>query len=269
MSAPAARITARLGDRVPRLLSGSGLLVAYIVLIIFVAITDSKFFTWNNIESMLVQNAGLALVVIGMTFVIIGGAYDLSVGGIAGLSGVVFAKVALTNSIAVAGIAAVAAAVVCGVVNGFIVAALRVNSFMATFATGLAFAGIALQYQGPRQVAVFTPGFDAIGSAKWGPVPEPIVLIVVAFLVGGVLLQSTRFGQNVYAIGANREAARLVAIPVNRMWSLTFVISGLMAGLGGIIHRLTARARLVRFRQYLADRVDRRRRRGRYLRLRR
>jgi ribose transport system permease protein len=170
-----------------------------------------------------------------MAYVIIGGSYDLSVGGIAGLAGVLFAKVTISNSIALGVVVALAVAVVCGVINGFIVAKLRVNSFMATFATGLAFVGLALHYQGPRQISVNTAHFDALGRAKWGPIPEPIVLMVLGFVIGGVVLQMSRFGQNVYAVGGNREAARLVGIPVNRTWGATFAISGLMAGSGGII----------------------------------
>lgn len=223
------------GRLLDRLMSGGGLLAAYVVLVVFVAVADPRFFRGQNLENMLVQNAGLALVAAGMTYVIIGGSYDLSVGGMAGLAGVLFAKLTLHHSIVLAALIAVAAALACGVINGFIVARLRVNSFMATFATGLVFSGLALNYQGPRQISVSTPQFAALGLAKWGPIPEPIVLIVVAFVLGAAVLERTPFGQNIYAVGSNREAARLVGLPVNRTIGGTFVVSGLMAGLGGLI----------------------------------
>jgi ribose/xylose/arabinose/galactoside ABC-type transport system permease subunit len=229
------RLTARYGSRVPRLLSGSGLVVAYIALVVFVAVADPRFFHGQNLKDMLVQNAGLALVVVGMAYVIIGGAYDLSVGGVAGFAGVLFAKISLHHSIILAGVAAVLVGLVCGIVNGVVVAKLRVNSFMATFATGLVFVGVALHFQGSEQISVDKSHFGAIGLAKWGPVPEPIVLMLAAFIVGGIILQQTRFGQTVYAVGGNREAARLVGIAVNRVWGATFVVSGVMAGVGGII----------------------------------
>lgn len=234
MTAVTSRLRANVA-RWPQLMSGGGLLAAYVVLVIFVALAYPRFFRGQNLENMLVQNAGLALVTIGMTYVIIGGSYDLSVGGVAGLAGVLFAKLTLEHSILIAALIAIAAALACGVANGIIVARLRVNSFMATFATGLVFSGLALNYQGPKQISVATPHFDALGRAKWGPVPEPIVLTIVAFVIGGVILEKTSFGQNIYAVGSNREAARLIGLPVNRTIGSTFVVSGLMAGLGGLI----------------------------------
>jgi len=233
MSAPPIR--ARGGRLLDQLLSGGALLAAYIALAVFVALTDPKFFHATNLKNMLVQNTALALVAVGMTFVIIGRNYDLSVGAIAGLSGVLFAKLTIEHSILVGAIVAVLVATACGVVNGFIVAKLRVNSFMATFATGLVFSGLALNYQGPRQISVSAPHFDAIGLAKWGPIPEPIVLIVVAFVVGAIVLERTPFGQNVYAVGSNREAARLIGLPVDRTVVATFAVSGFMAGVAGLI----------------------------------
>jgi ribose/xylose/arabinose/galactoside ABC-type transport system permease subunit len=235
MNGSAARARPVIGARMSRLVSGSGLLIAYIALAIFVAVADSKFFSWSNVENMLVQNTGLALVVVGMTYVIIGGSYDLSVGGIAGLSGVIFAKISLHGSILGGALVALLAGLLCGLINAVVVAVLKVNSFMATFATGLAFAGFGLQWQGSRQIVVFDDDFGRLGLAKWGPIPEPIVLTVLGFAVGGFVLHRSRFGQNVYAVGGNREAARLVGIPVARTWGATFVVSGLMAAFGGLI----------------------------------
>lgn len=232
---PTAQLTDRVGSRLSRLPTGGGLVVSYVLLIVFVAALDPRFFHWGNVETMLTQSAGLGVTTVGMAFVIIGGGYDLSVGSIAGFSGVLFAKFAQSGPLALAALGALGIALACGVVNGIIVARLRVNSFMATFASGLAFLGIALYYQGPQQITVTTPGFGALGLAKWGPVPEPIVLMVGVFVVGGVVLQATRFGQNVYAVGGSREAARLVGIPVRFTSGMTFVVSGLLAGLAGLL----------------------------------
>jgi ribose/xylose/arabinose/galactoside ABC-type transport system permease subunit len=226
---------ARAGRLLDHLLSGGALFVAYAALIVFVAVADPKFFHGTNLKNLFVQNAALAIVTVGMAVVIIGRNYDLSVGGIAGLAGVLFAKLSNEHSVLLAGVVAVLVAVACGLVNGIVVARLNVNSFMATFATGLVFSGLALQYQGPRQITVSKPGFDRIGLANWGPVPEPIVLTVAAFVVGTIVLQRTRFGQNVYAVGSNRESARLVGLPVQRTLVATFAVSGFTAGLGGLV----------------------------------
>jgi ribose/xylose/arabinose/galactoside ABC-type transport system permease subunit len=214
---------------------GGGLALAYVALLAFVALTDPQLFDVDNVRDMLAQNAGLGIVIVGTAFVIIAGHWDLSVGGVAGLSGVLFAKISVEHSIAVAAVVALAAALACGVVNGVVVAVLKVNSFMATFATGLVFAGLALQYQGPRQIVVERSAFDWIGLGKWGPVPVPIVVAVVVFVIGGIGLQRSQFGQAVYAAGSSREAARLIGMPVTRTLMSTFGLCGLTAGLGGLI----------------------------------
>ena len=223
------------GRRILRLPTGSGLIVLYIALAVWVAVVDPRFFHGQNLQIVLSQNAGLAVTVVGMAYVIIGGAYDLSVGGIAGLSGVLFAKFSLTQSIGLSIAESLGVCFVCGVVNGYIVARLRVNSLMETFATGLVLSGVALYYQGSQEIVNYSPQFSTIGLSKWGPIPECIVLLVAVFIVGGVILQRTRFGQDVYAIGGNREAARLAGVRVNRTWGLTFVVSAFLSGLGGIL----------------------------------
>ncbi|MGD9961384.1 ABC transporter permease [Nocardioides sp.] len=210
-------------------------MLAYIALLAFVAIFDPDLFDVENLRDMLAQNAGLGIVIVGSAFVIIAGHYDLSVGAVAGLSGVLFAKLSLEHSVMIAVLVALLVAIVCGVVNGIVVAVLHVNSFMATFATGLVFAGLALHYQGPRQIVVEEAGFDEIGLGSWGPIPVPVVLTVVAFVIGSVVLHRSPFGQAVYAAGSSREAARLIGLPVTRTLVMTFALSGLTAGCGGLV----------------------------------
>ncbi len=223
------------GSRLPRLPKASSLLLAYVLLGISIAVVDPGFFGGGNLENVLESNAGLAVTVVGMTFVIITGAYDLSVGGVAGLAGVVYAKAALTHSIPESIAIALLTGLACGVVNGFSVAWLRINSFMATFATSLVFLGLALAIQGDQEIVVGNPGFGSVGLASWGGVPVAIVFTLAAFVVGGVVLHGTRFGQNVYAIGSNREGARLVGVPVTRVWAMTFVICGLLSAFAGVL----------------------------------
>jgi ribose transport system permease protein len=214
---------------------GGGLALAYVALLVFVAIADPGLFDLHNVRDMLAQNSGLGIVIVGTAFVIIAGHWDLSVGGVAGLSGVLFAKVAVEHSATAGAVVALGAALLCGIVNGIVVAVLKVNSFMATFATGLVFAGLALHYQGPRQIVVETSAFDWVGLGKWGPVPVPVVIAAVAFVIGGVVLQRSRYGQAVYAAGSSREAARLIGMSVTRTLVTTFGLCGLTAGLGGLI----------------------------------
>jgi ribose transport system permease protein len=235
MTNPWATVRMTFGSRAPRLPKASSLILAYVLLAISIAVVDPGFFGGSNLESVLESNAGLAVTTVGMTFVIITGAYDLSVGGVAGLAGVVYAKVALNHSIPEAIAIALLAGLACGVVNGFSVAWLRINAFMATFATSLVFLGLALAIQGDQEIVVGNRGFGSVGLASWGGVPVAIVFVVAAFVLGGVLLQGTKFGQNVYAIGSNREGARLVGIQVNRVWAMTFVICAVLSAFAGVL----------------------------------
>jgi len=235
MTNPWTTVRTAFGSRLPRLPKASSLLLAYLLLAISIAVVDPGFFGGGNLENVLESNAGLAVTVVGMTFVIITGAYDLSVGGVAGLAGVVYAKVALTHSIPASIAIALLAGLACGVVNGFAVAWLRINAFMATFATSLVFLGLALAIQGDQEIVPRNPRFGSVGLASWGGVHVAIVFVVAVFVVGGVVLQGTKFGQNVYAIGSNREGARLVGIRVNRVWAMTFVICGVLSAFAGVL----------------------------------
>ena len=221
-------------DRIRSARAG-GLVLAYVALLAFVAFFDPKLFDAHNVRDLLSQNAGLAVVIVGTVFVIIAGHFDLSVGSVAALSGVLFAKLSLEHSVLTGAVVALLVALACGIVNGIVVAVLHVNSFMATFATGLIIAGLALGYQGPRQIVVQASDFDVLGLGKWGPLPVPIVVTIVGFLVGAVVLHRSQYGQSVYAAGSNREAARLIGVPVTRTVVMTFGLCGLTAGLGGLI----------------------------------
>jgi ribose transport system permease protein len=218
-----------------RLPPGLAIIAAYLLLLVSSRLAYSGFFAGHNIENLFRQNVALGLLGIGMAFVIIGGNFDLSAGSILGLAGVLYALTAQHHPGLLAWLVALGAGVGCGVCNAVVVARFRVNSFMATFATGIIIGGIALRYQGPSEVQVTGASAGWIGTADWGGVPVVILLLAVVFAVGAIMLDRTRFGQNVHAVGDNAEAARLAGIPVRLVRSLTFVISGLLAGLAGIV----------------------------------
>jgi ribose/xylose/arabinose/galactoside ABC-type transport system permease subunit len=220
---------------VRRLPSGSAIVVAFLLLLIGGRIAYPGFFEGQNLENLLRQNVGLGLTALGVTFVIIAGGWDLSVGSVASLAGVVFARVALDDSVVLAGILGLLAGAACGLVNGILVTKLRIDSFMATLATGVVISGLALSISVSGGVTVDKAGFDYLGVAHWLGVPLDLIILVVMFVVFGVVLARMRFGQSVYAVGGDAEAARLAGIPVPRIKIWTFVMSASLASLAGLI----------------------------------
>ncbi|MDO8212224.1 ABC transporter permease [Conexibacter sp. CPCC 206217] len=218
-----------------RLPPGAAIVLAYIALLVGGRLAYPGFFDGQNLENLLRQNVGLGLTALGVGFVIICGGWDLSVGSTASLAGVVFARVALDDSVVVAAFAGLAAALAAGVVNGLLVTRLRLDSFMATLATGVVISGLALTVSVSGGVTVDKSGFSYLGLAHWLGIPLDLIILVVMFVLGGVLLARMRFGQHVHAVGGDPEAARLAGIPVKRVRVLAFAMSGALAGLAGLI----------------------------------
>jgi len=205
-------------------------------LVIAAQISYSRFLTLVNIENLLVQNANVGIVAIGMTFVMISGGFDLSVAGTLSLGSVLFAGLCMNSGLA-AGPAltlSILAAAGCGLANGLIVTKLKVNPFVATLGTAAAFDGIAALYSHSQPISVVNvPGFEILGAGHvWG-LPVPIVVLAAMFLVAGLVLHRTTFGRNLYATGGNAEAARLAGLPVDRVRVVGFVIVAITAAVAG------------------------------------
>lgn len=184
---------------------------------------------------MLRQNVSLGLVGLGVAFVIISGNFDLSVGALFGLAGVLFARMAQHNAIAIAIVVAVLACLAAGVINGIIVTRLRVNSFIATLASGAMFGGVALEIAENGTVEVAKESFFQFSLAHVFGVPIDLVILVVAYVIGAIVLARTRFGQAVYAVGSDEESARLAGIPVKSIRTATFVISAGLTSIAGAL----------------------------------
>ncbi len=214
---------------------GAGIVIAFILLVIAARIAYSGFFAGQNLENLIRQNVSLGLVGVGVAFVIISGNFDLSVGPIFGLSGVVFASLSAHHGIGLAAVLAILCSVAAGVVNAFVVTRLKVNSFIATLATGTMIGGVSLKIAEGGTVIGANPHFSSLGLAHLAGIPIDIIVLVVAFIAGGIILARTTFGQHVYAVGGNLEASRLAGIPVDRTQSATFLISGLLTGIAGVI----------------------------------
>jgi len=223
-------------DRLLRWLPGALIVAAYVVLLTVTVSTYPEFFETGNLENLGKQSVAIGLVAVGVTFVVIGGNYDLSVGGIAGLAGVLYAGSAPDHGAWFGVVVGLLAGALCGLANGVLVTALRINSFMCTFATGAGFLGLALKQQGPSEIVLTDRQSRYFATASVGGVPVSIIVLLLALVVGAVLLSGTKFGQDTYAVGAGTsESARLAGVAVRLVRVYAFVISGLTSGAAGAV----------------------------------
>jgi galactofuranose transport system permease protein len=216
-------------------LSSQGVLIALALLILFGWLRYDHFLGLFNITSVLRYNSMFALVALGMCFVIMTGGIDLSVGATAALGSVVAALASPYGTIA--GTAAgVAAGLVIGLLNGVIIVRLRILPFIATLATMLAANGSGLLLAKDQSVSVsYDSGFTDLGQGDFSNIPIPALIAGVAYIVGSIVLNFTSAGRTVLAIGGNEDASRLMGLPVDRVKFFTYVASGGLSGLAGVI----------------------------------
>jgi ribose transport system permease protein len=217
------------------LLSQYGVWVALGALVLFGALRYDGFLGAYNIASVLRYNAMFALIALGMMFVIMSGGIDLSVGSVAALASVVAALLSPYGWLA-AVVGAVLAGTLLGFVNGLVITRLGILPFIATLAMLLAARGLALVIAGNQSVSVATTGgFTDIGQGDFLGLPIPAVLLLVAFALSWLALNHTGFGRHVLALGGNEDAARLMGLDVNRLKLIVYTLSGLLAGVAGVI----------------------------------
>jgi ribose transport system permease protein len=223
-------------SRLAPLLRGQGALVALAIVCVFGSLRYDAFLTEENLSNILRQNSMLGLIALGMTFVILTGGIDLSVGSLAAVAGVIAANLADRGS-AVAILAAIAVATAIGLVNGLVIARARIPPFIVTLATMIASRGVALAATGEQSVRVgkLSEGFTWLGRGYLGPIPVPVALLAVAFAAGWLVLGHTRFGRHVHALGDNEDAARLMGLNVAGVTLGVYALSGALAGLAGVI----------------------------------
>jgi ribose transport system permease protein len=211
-----------------------GMVWALIVLVIAAQLLYPTFLTWDNLLNLMSQNAALAIIAVGMTFVIICGGFDLSVGSVYGLGAVTFAAASDHMSLVWSAVAAIVIGLLAGLLNALIITVLSVNPFVATLGTASGFLGVAYVYSNSNPVVVAS-GHDGLGLGTLSGVPISGVIAVLVFLVGGVVLARSVFGQNLYAVGGSAEAARLAGLRVKAVRGATYVVVGGLSGFAGAI----------------------------------
>jgi ribose transport system permease protein len=176
-----------------------------------------------------------ALVALGMCFVIITGGIDLSVGSTAALGSVVSALLSPYGVIPGL-LGGLAAGVLVGAINAFVITRLNILPFITTLATMLAASGCALLLANNQSVSVsYESGFTELGQGSFLGFPIPAWIALLAYLAGSLILNFTSFGRTVLAVGGNEDATRLMGLPANRVKAMVYVASGALAGLSGVI----------------------------------
>jgi ribose/xylose/arabinose/galactoside ABC-type transport system permease subunit len=206
--------------------------LALILLLVGFGIAESeRFLTVRNAQIILLQSAVLIIVGLGMTFVIIAGSIDLSVGSLVAVAAMLSAAAA--NQWGLAGALAVALLVgaAAGLVNGLVFTVLRVPSFIATLGMLSIARGFTIIYSDGAPIPIQDAG-QVLNLGTW---PAPVFVAALAVVVCQVIYRLTPFGRYVQGIGGNERVALLSGVPVDRTKTLIFVLSGLMAGLGGLV----------------------------------
>lgn len=222
-----------------------GIIVAFLVLCIGLSIISPYFLTTQNILNVLRQSSINGILAIGMTFVILTRGIDLSVGSVVALTGVVSASLATTSPVAgvfgapYPAVMAIATGIgvgfLCGAVSGITVSRFNVPAFVVTLGMLSAARGLTLIYTDGRPVPSLTPQFRWIGTGEVFGIPVPIIILLLVFAVSYWVLNNTRFGRQVYAVGGNPRAAHTSGINITRVRLSVYVISGCTAALAGMI----------------------------------
>ncbi|HEX2078414.1 MAG TPA: ABC transporter permease [Longimicrobium sp.] len=212
-----------------------GAVAALVVLVAANALFTPNFATASNLWNVLSQVSVTLLVAVGMTYVIATAGVDLSVGSVMAISAAV-AAVTLDYGLLVAIPLALLAAVAVGLLNGAFISYFKVQAIVVTLATLLAGRGLAqIINRDGALISIGDPGFLVLGRGLIGPMPVQVLIAAVVVALAVFVLRSTPFGRYVLAAGGNPAAARLAGVPVNRTVISVYAISGLLAGLAGLV----------------------------------
>src|SRR5215831_2139823 len=217
--------------------AGHAPLITLIVLCIVTALMTDRFLSPLNLANLLVQSSIMAVIAMGMTFVIVGGGFDLSVGSTAALSGCVAAMAMVKAGLAAGVTAGIGAGAAVGLANGLIIGKLGVNPFITTLGTMVLERGLVFLITGGAPVGDegLPKTFLAFGSGRLLGIHYLVWVPAVLLVVLSWLLHATPFGRRVFATGGGREAAFLSGIAVNRVTAATYVWCGALAGVAGVM----------------------------------
>jgi putative xylitol transport system permease protein len=225
-----------------RLLSQYGILLAFVILFVVLSFAHQNFLSTGNITNVLRQVSINGILAVGMTFVILTGGIDLSIGSVLAFAGIVAGMMvtgADPSNPALAVLAAVAVGALFGAVNGILIARFKVTAFVASLGMLSMARGATLLVSDGRPVPNLSPDFRWLGQGFVGPVPVPVIAFAMVFVIAWIVLRFTVYGRWIYAVGGNVRSARTSGIPTRTVVFSAYLIMGALAGFAGAI--LTAR----------------------------
>ena len=216
--------------------------VPWLMLLAFSAlfgILFPQFLTFRNITNILRNASMIGIIAVGMTFAMIAGTFDLSVGSMMGLAAIITLKMSPTDlpRTILTVLAALAAGALVGLANGLIVGRYRTSSIITTIGMEYVVLGITLVYTRGQHITIkgmYKP-LEFIGKGRVGTFPFPIIIFLAVAVIGQLLLSFTRFGRQLYATGGNPNTSELSGINIGKVRVLAYVISGVTASIGGIM----------------------------------
>ena len=224
--------------KVLNILSQNKSLVALVLLLAVATVRYDGFLTIRNISNILVQSSINGIISVGMMLVIVLGGIDLSVGAVAALAAVTSAQLINSSSLLVAVLLPIFIGMTVGFISGILIVKLDMNAFIATLSTQFFARGLTHVLSESKNVTVdkTNEAFTFIGSGKiFGVVPVQVIIFLVVMLVMGFILTYTSYGRCIYAIGGNKEAAKMMGARVDKNTVIAYIISGGLAALAGII----------------------------------
>lgn len=227
-----------------QILSDNKPVIVLLLLIIAMSFLSDRFLTWSNIITVLRQTSINAVIATGMTFAILIGGIDLSVGSVLALSGAIAASlVASGMNIVLVIILTLLIGLAIGLVNGLLISKGRLQAFIATLGTMTLLRGLTLVYTQGRPISIFgsdaSAMFSKIGTGYFLGIPIPVYIMLVVFFIAWYTLNHLKIGRYTYALGSNEEATMYSGIKTDNIKLFVYAVSGLLAALAGII--VTAR----------------------------
>lgn len=214
-----------------------GILMVLIFLFIIFSILSPAFFTAGNLINVARQVAMIGISAVGMTFVILTGGIDLSVGSVIALTSVTTAIAMATYNVppVLAVLIGLLIATTVGLINGAVVTRFKIPPFICTLGIMTGTRGLSYILTGGLPVYHFPKSFSVIGQGYILMIPIPVIIMAAVFVFGWIVLNKSRFGRYLYAIGGNAEATRLSGIKINKNLLMAYVFSGFFTGIAGIV----------------------------------
>lgn len=216
-----------------------GIWLVLIALCVLLSIFTNSFLTYSNITNVLRQVSVATIVACGMTVVIISSGIDLSVGSIIAFSSIIMADIMSGYGLIIGLIAGILIGCIMGLFNGIVISKGNAAPFVITLGTMTIGRSFTLIYSGGLPISQFPPGFEVIGAGYFLGIPIPVWVALFTFIACKFILESTKFGRYIYAIGSNKQAARNCGVKVDMLITLVYMISGICSAIAGIV--LTSR----------------------------